>query len=89
MIYLCYPNNPTGTTLTKAELQKWVDYALAHKALILYDAAYEAYICESDVPHSIYEIEGARSCAVEFRRLLPRQPVYWSALRLYRSAGRS
>lgn len=67
MIYLCYPNNPTGTTLTKAELQKWVDYALAHKALILYDAAYEAYICESDVPHSIYEIEGARSCAVEFR----------------------
>ena len=54
MIYLCYPNNPTGTTLTKAELQKWVDYTLAHKALILYDAAYEAYICESDVPHSIY-----------------------------------
>ena len=67
MIYLCYPNNPTGTTLTKAELQKWVDYALEHKALILYDAAYEAYIHESDVPHSIYEIEGARSCAVEFR----------------------
>ena len=67
MIYLCYPNNPTGTTLTKAELQKWVEYALEHKALILYDAAYEAYIHEADVPHSIYEIEGARSCAVEFR----------------------
>lgn len=67
IVYLCYPNNPTGTTLSRTELQRWVDYALAHDALILYDAAYEAYIREPDVPHSIYEIEGARQCAVEFR----------------------
>lgn len=66
LIYLCYPNNPTGTTLSKAELQKWVDYALRHNSLILYDAAYEAYITRLDVPHSIYEIEGAKRCAVEF-----------------------
>ncbi|KAA6340605.1 LL-diaminopimelate aminotransferase [termite gut metagenome] len=67
MLYLCYPNNPTGTTLTKDELKKWVDYALANDTLILFDAAYEAYIQESDVPHSIYEIEGAKKCAIEFR----------------------
>lgn len=67
VIYLCYPNNPTGTTLTKAELKKWVDYALSHDALILFDAAYEAYIREDDIPHSIFEIEGAKRCAVEFR----------------------
>ena len=67
MIYLCYPNNPTGTTLTKSQLKQWVDFALAHKALILFDSAYEAFITESDVPHSIYEIEGARRCAIEFR----------------------
>ncbi|MDR0973546.1 MAG: LL-diaminopimelate aminotransferase [Prevotellaceae bacterium] len=67
MLYLCYPNNPTGTTLSKAELKKWVDYALANDTLILYDAAYEAYIQEADVPHSIYEIEGAKQCAIEFR----------------------
>lgn len=66
LIYLCYPNNPTGTTLTRNQLKKWVDYALEHDSLILYDAAYEAYISEPDVPHSIYEIEGARQCAVEF-----------------------
>lgn len=66
MIYLCYPNNPTGTTLSREELAKWVAYALENKSIILYDAAYEAYITEADVPHSIYEIEGARSCAVEF-----------------------
>ena len=66
LIYLCYPNNPTGTTLSKAELQKWVEYALRHNSLILYDAAYEAYITRPDVPHSIYEIEGAKRCAVEF-----------------------
>ena len=66
-IYLCYPNNPTGTTLSKAELKKWVDYALQNDALILFDAAYEAFIHESDVPHSIYEIEGAKQVAVEFR----------------------
>ncbi|KAA6345836.1 LL-diaminopimelate aminotransferase [termite gut metagenome] len=67
MLYLCYPNNPTGTTLTKSELKRWVDYALANDTLILFDAAYEAYIQEPDVPHSIYEIEGAKNCAIEFR----------------------
>lgn len=67
VIYLCYPNNPTGTTLTKAELKKWVDYALSHDALILFDAAYEAYIREDEIPHSIFEIEGAKRCAIEFR----------------------
>ena len=67
VIYLCYPNNPTGTTLTKAQLKMWVDYALQHKALILFDAAYEAFISEPDVPHSIYEIEGAKQVAIEFR----------------------
>lgn len=67
VIYLCYPNNPTGTTLTKTELKKWVDYALSHDALILFDAAYEAYIREDDIPHSIFEIEGAKRCAIEFR----------------------
>lgn len=66
LIYLCYPNNPTGTTLSKEELKKWVDYALANDSLILYDAAYEAYIHNPSVPHSIYEVEGARACAVEF-----------------------
>ena len=67
VIYLCYPNNPTGTTLTRPELQKWVDYALQHKSLILFDSAYEAYISDPDVPHSIYELPGARQCAIEFR----------------------
>jgi LL-diaminopimelate aminotransferase len=67
VLYLCYPNNPTGTTLTKSELKKWVDYALANDTLILFDAAYEAYIREPDVPHSIYEIKGAKKCAIEFR----------------------
>ncbi|MCR5851515.1 MAG: LL-diaminopimelate aminotransferase [Bacteroidaceae bacterium] len=66
VIYLCYPNNPTGTTLTKSQLKKWVDYAIREKALIFYDAAYEAYIQSEDVPHSIYEIPGAKECAVEF-----------------------
>ncbi len=67
VIYLCYPNNPTGTTLTRSQLKEWVEYALVNGALILFDAAYEAYITEDDVPHSIYEIEGAKRCAVEFR----------------------
>lgn len=66
LIYLCYPNNPTGTTLTKAQLKVWVDYATQEEALIFYDAAYEAYIQSEDVPHSIYEIPGASKCAVEF-----------------------
>ena len=67
IIYLCLPNNPTGTTLTKDQLKVWVDYANEKGAVILYDAAYEAYISEDDVPHSIYEIPGARTCAIEFR----------------------
>ena len=67
LIYLCFPNNPTGTTLTKAQLQSWVDYANRVGAIILFDAAYEAYITEDDVPHSIYECEGARTCAIELR----------------------
>lgn len=67
MIYLCCPNNPTGTTLTKTELKKWVDYAKENGAVILFDAAYTAYITEADVPHSIYEIEGAYDVAIEFR----------------------
>ncbi len=67
LIYLCLPNNPTGTTLTKAQLQEWVDYANKEDAVIIFDAAYEAYIAEDDVPHSIYECEGARTCAIEIR----------------------
>jgi len=67
VIYLCYPNNPTGTVLTKEQLKKWVDYALEHQSLILFDAAYEAYISQPDIPHSIYEIEGAKKTAIEFR----------------------
>lgn len=67
MIYLCYPNNPTGTVLTREQLKKWVDYALKNDAIIFYDAAYEAYIQEEDIPHSIYEIRGAKRCAIEFR----------------------
>ena len=66
VVYLCYPNNPTGTVLPREELKKWVDYALANDALIFYDAAYEAFIQHENIPHSIYEIEGARKCAVEF-----------------------
>lgn len=67
MIYLCFPNNPTGATITKDELQKWVDYALKAGAVIIYDAAYEAYITEKNVPHTIYECEGAKACAIELR----------------------
>lgn len=66
VIYLCYPNNPTGTVITKDELRKWVNYALKNDTLIFYDAAYEAYIQDPDIPHSIYEIRGARKCAIEF-----------------------
>ena len=67
IIYLCYPNNPTGAVITKEKLATWVDYALRHKAVILYDAAYEAFISDDSLPHSIYEIEGAKQCAIEFR----------------------
>ncbi len=67
LIYLCFPNNPTGAVATVGELKKWVDYARGHKAVILFDAAYEAYISDADIPHSIYEIKGAEEVAVEFR----------------------
>ena len=67
MIYLCFPNNPTGTVLTKEQFKVWVDYAIKNKSIILFDSAYEAFITEENVPHSIYEIEGARKVAIEFR----------------------
>ncbi|MBN2644916.1 MAG: LL-diaminopimelate aminotransferase [Desulfuromonadaceae bacterium] len=67
IIYLCFPNNPTGAVATKEQLKGWVDYALANDAVILFDAAYEAFITEPGIPHSIYEIEGAKQCAIEFR----------------------
>ena len=69
VMYLCFPNNPTGMTLTREQLKTIVDYAIANRVLILYDSAYEAYISEPDAPHSIYEIEGARQCAIEFRSM--------------------
>jgi LL-diaminopimelate aminotransferase len=67
IVYLCFPNNPTGAVATREQLKGWVDYALANDAVIFFDAAYEAFITEPGYPHSIYEIEGARKCAVEFR----------------------
>jgi LL-diaminopimelate aminotransferase len=67
IVYLCYPNNPTGTVATREDLQKWVDYALANETIIFFDAAYEAFITEPGIPHSIYEIPGAEKCAIEFR----------------------
>jgi LL-diaminopimelate aminotransferase len=67
IIYLCFPNNPTGSVATRAQLEAWVQYALKHQSILLFDAAYEAYISEPGIPHSIYEIPGARECAIEFR----------------------
>ena len=67
VVYLCFPNNPTGAVITREGLQRWVDYALRNDCLILYDAAYEAFISDADIPHSIFEIEGAKQCAIEFR----------------------
>ena len=67
IIYLCFPNNPTGATVSKEELQTWVDYAIRNNSLIFFDAAYEAFIQDENIPHSIYEIEGAKDCAIEFR----------------------
>ncbi len=67
IVYLCYPNNPTGTVATKENLKQWVDYALANEAVLFFDAAYEAFITEPGIPRSIYEIEGAEKCAIEFR----------------------
>ena len=67
VIYLCYPNNPTGATASRQTLQRWVDYARQHQSLLLFDAAYEAFITDPEIPHSIYELDGARECAIEFR----------------------
>ena len=67
IIYLCFPNNPTGATVSRKELKRWVDYAIQNNSLIFFDAAYEAFIQDEDIPHSIYEIEGAKNCAIEFR----------------------
>jgi LL-diaminopimelate aminotransferase len=67
LIYLCFPNNPTGAVATKEQLKKWIDYAQRNKAIILFDAAYEAYISEPHIPHSIYEVDGAKDVAIEFR----------------------
>ncbi len=69
VMYLCFPNNPTGVTLTKEQLKVYVDYARANNTLILYDSAYESYISEANIPHSIYEVEGAKECAIEFRSM--------------------
>ncbi len=67
LVYLCFPNNPTGAVATREQLTRWVEYAREHNAILLFDAAYEAYISQNEVPHSIFEIEGARDCAIEFR----------------------
>lgn len=76
IIYLCFPNNPTGSTITKAQLQEWVDYANKTGAVIIYDAAYEAYISEEDVPHTVYECDGARTCAIEPAQFLQERRIY-------------
>src|SRR4029077_7951074 len=67
LVYLCFPNNPTGAVATQDQLGRWIEYARQHDALILFDAAYEAYISDSGIPHSIFEIDGARECAIELR----------------------
>ena len=85
LIYLCFPNNPSGAAITKDKLQEWVDYANENGSVIIYDAAYEAYITEENVPHSIYECEGARTCAIELRSFskMPDLQVFALALRSY------
>lgn len=88
IVYLCYPNNPTGTTLTKPELKKWVDYALDNDTLILFDAAYEAFIQEDDVPHSIYEIKGEKM-RHRVPQFLKDSRIYRRTLRLHRSTERT
>ena len=86
MIYLCLPNNPTGTTLTKDQLQEWVDYANKVGAVIIYDAAYEAYISEDNVAHSIYECKGARTCAIELHSFSKECRIYRCSSWIYRSS---
>jgi LL-diaminopimelate aminotransferase len=84
IIYLCYPNNPTGTVASKATLTKWVEYAKQHESIIFFDAAYEAYITDSSTPHSIYEIPGARDVAIEFRSFSKTGRLHRHALRVHR-----
>src|SRR5207247_2835225 len=67
LVYLCFPNNPTGAVASRAQLSRWVEYAQAHEAILLFDAAYESYISDPEIPHSIFEIPSARECAIEFR----------------------
>ncbi len=86
LVYLCFPNNPTGAVATRAQLTRWVDYAREHNALLLYDAAYEGYISEPEIPHSIFEIPGARECAIEFRSFSKNGRLHRSALRIHRPA---
>lgn len=82
MIYLCFPNNPSGVGITKEALKKWVDYALENQSILLYDAAYEAFITDPDMPHSIFEIEGAKKCAIEFRSFSKNGGLYRHTLRI-------
>ena len=83
VIYLCSPNNPTGAAANRPQLEAWVKYALEHKSVILFDAAYEAYITDANLPHSIYEIPGARECAIEFRSCFKKRRVHRRALRIH------
>ena len=89
LIFLCYPNNPTGTVATKEELKEWVDYALKNNSIILYDAAYEAFITEENIPHSIYEIEGAKKCAIEFRSFLKNRRFHRNQVCFYSNSERT
>ena len=84
IIYLCFPNNPTGAVATKEQLKVWVDYANENGAVILYDSAYEAFITEDNIPHTIYEVEGARTCAIEFRSYSQDRRLHRQPLRLHR-----
>lgn len=89
IIYLCSPNNPTGTAMNKEQLQQWVDWANEHGSVILFDAAYEAFITESNIPHSIFELDGAKKCAIEFRSFqrLRALPAFAAHIRLYRASS--
>ena len=87
LIYLCSPNNPTGTVLSREALQRWVDYANATDAVILFDAAYERFIADPAIPHSIYEIPGAKTCAIEFRSFFEDRRLHRGPLRLHRGAA--
>ena len=89
ILYLCYPNNPTGTVISKAELKKWVNYALENDTLILYDAAYEAYIQDPDIPHSIYEIKRSEESSDRISQFLEDGRIHRGALRIHRRTERT